>query len=329
MRHDVGRVAVALLAIGVVGCGLRDRDAASHAPVQQAADTTSATSAATSPWTPPDTATIPHTPDGDLVRYGRTLIARTARYLGPRGSVAQRTNGMNCDNCHIDGGTHPYGNTFALVASTYPKFRARSGSMESIEDRINDCFERSLNGEPLDDTSHEMRAMVAYMKWIGAGASRAIPGAYARTASLAYLDRAADTTRGRAVYLAKCQSCHGADGAGAMDSARVAYVYPPLWGAHSYNVGAGMYQLSRLAGFAKNNMPFGVTHRAPQLTDEQAWDVAAFVDSRPRPSADLRRDWPKIASKPVDYPFGPYADRFTEAQHKYGPFAPIAAAHGH
>ena len=328
MRHDVGRVAVALLAIGVVGCRPGDRDA-SHAPVQHSASAASAASAATSPWTPPDTATIPHTPDGDLVRYGRTLIARTAQYLGPRGSIAQRTNGMNCDNCHIGGGTRPYGNTFALVASTYPKFRARSGSMESIEDRINDCFERSLNGEPLDSTSREMRAMVAYMKWIGAGASRTIPDAYARTEPLTYLDRAADTTRGRAVYLTMCQRCHGVDGAGAMDSARAVYVYPPLWGGHSYNVGAGMYQLSRLAGFVKNNMPFGVTHRAPQLTDEQAWDVAAFVDSRPRPSADLRRDWPKIASKPVDYPFGPYADRFTEAQHKYGPFAPIVAARGH
>jgi thiosulfate dehydrogenase len=131
---------------------------------------------------------------------------------------------------------------------------------------------------------------VSYMKWIGAGASRTIPVAYARTEPLAYLDRPADTTRGRAVYLAKCQSCHGVDGAGAMDSARVVYVYPPLWGAHSYNVGAGMYQLSKLAGFVKNNMPFGVTRRAPQLTDEQAWDVAAFVDSRPRPSADLRAE---------------------------------------
>lgn len=309
--------------MGAIGCRMRDRDAASHARVQ---DSAIATSVSTSPWTPPDAATTPRTSDGDLVRYGRALIIRTAQYLGPRGSVARRTNGMSCENCHIDAGTRPYGNTFALVASTYPRFRARSGSMESIEDRINDCFERSLNGAPLDSTSREMRAMVAYMKWIGAGASRTIPDAYAHFESLPYLDRAADTTRGRAVYAAKCQSCHGADGAGAMDSTRVAYVYPPLWGAHSYNVGAGMYQLSKLAGFVKNNMPFGATHRAPQLTDAQAWDVAAFVDSRPRPSADLRADWPKIASKPVDYPFGPYADGYPEAQHKYGPFAPIAAA---
>lgn len=311
-----------LLVIAIAGCRPHDRDAAARAPTHDA----SVARTTDSPWTPPDTATIPRTKDGDLVRYGRALIVRTAQYLGPSGSIAQRTNGMSCENCHIDAGTRPYGNTFALAASTYPHFRARSGSMESIEDRINDCFERSLNGVPLDSTSREMRAMVAYMKWVGAGARRTIPPAYARVESLAYLNRAADTTRGRAVYLAKCESCHGANGAGVMDSARVAYVYPPLWGAHSYNVGAGMYRLSRLAGFVKNNMPFGATHGAPQLTDEQAWDVAAFVDSRPRPSADLRHDWPKISSKPVDYPFGPYADRFSEAQHKYGPFGPIAGA---
>jgi thiosulfate dehydrogenase len=30
--------------------------------------------------------------------------------------------------------------------------------------------------------------------------------------------------------------------------------------------------------------------------------------------------------KPVDAPYGPYADGFSEQQHKYGPFAPIRAA---
>ena len=129
------------------------------------------------------------------------------------------------------------------------------------------------------------------------------------------------------MYAGTCSRCHGANGEGQLDASGATYAYPPLWGAHSYNVGAGMYQISKLAGFVKNNMPFGVTYRAPQLTDAEAWDVAAFVDSRPRPSMDMRADWPELASKPVDYPFGPYADRFPEAQHKYGPFAPIAAAH--
>ena len=59
------------------------------------------------------------------------------------------------------------------------------------------------------------------------------------------------------------------------------------------------------------------------LTDEEAWDVAAFVNSQPRPKADLKKDWPNISAKPVDHPFGPYTDGFSEEQHKYGPFQPI------
>jgi thiosulfate dehydrogenase len=100
-----------------------------------------------------------------------------------------------------------------------------------------------------------------------------------------------------------------------------------LWGKNSYNVGAGIYQLSKFAGYIKNNMPFGVTFTNPQLTVEQAWDVAAFVNSQPRPPKNLSMDWPDIAAKPLDYPFGPYSDSFSEKQHKYGPFAPIRQSH--
>jgi len=73
-------------------------------------------------------------------------------------------------------------------------------------------------------------------------------------------------------------------------------------------------------------MPFGTTHKNPQLTDEEAWDVAAFVNSQPHPEKFFKYDWPDIKTKPVDYPFGPYADGFNEEQHKYGPFAPIKKA---
>jgi thiosulfate dehydrogenase len=93
-----------------------------------------------------------------------------------------------------------------------------------------------------------------------------------------------------------------------------------LWGKKSYNVGAGMYQLSRFAGYIKNNMPFGTTYKNAQLTYEQAWDVAAFVNSQPRPVKDLKMDWPDISTKPFDYPTGPYADTFPEKRHKYGPY---------
>lgn len=322
MRSFVRQIAPILLAVTIGACNRHDgaRDTLGARATMQHAPT------GDSLWTPPDTATIPHTDTGDLVRYGRALIVRTAQYLGPRGTVARQTNGMNCENCHLDGGTRPYGNTFIRVASTYPKFRARRGAQESIESRVNDCITRSLNGTALDTTSREMRAMVAYMNWLGRSARTVLPIAYASMEALPYLDRAADPVRGRTVFVAKCQLCHGADGAGKLDSTGVAYVYPPLWGAHSYNDGAGMYRLSQFAGFVKNNMPYGVTHAAPQLSDDEAWDVAAFVNSQPRASIDMHADWPQIASKPVDYPFGPYADSFSEAQHKYGPFGPIAAA---
>jgi thiosulfate dehydrogenase len=101
------------------------------------------------------------------------------------------------------------------------------------------------------------------------------------------------------------------------------YTYPPLWGAHSYNNGAGLYRISNFAGYVKYNMPQGTTYDKPQLTDEEAWDVAAYVNSMPRPVKDLSKDWPKLEKKPFDHPFGPYADPFSEKQHKYGPYKPI------
>ncbi len=99
-----------------------------------------------------------------------------------------------------------------------------------------------------------------------------------------------------------------------------------MWGAHSYNIGAGLYRMSRLAGYIKYNMPQGANFEKPQLTDEEAWDIAAFVNTQPRPNKDLSLDWPNIAEKPIDHPFGPYADAFSENQHKFGPFQAIENA---
>ncbi len=73
-------------------------------------------------------------------------------------------------------------------------------------------------------------------------------------------------------------------------------------------------------------MPFGPTQLPPQLTDEEAWDVAAFVNSQPRPEKKFPGDWPKPETKPEDYPFGPFTDKFSALQHKYGPFVPIKEA---
>lgn len=266
--------------------------------------------------------------DRQQLIYGRDLIAKTSGYLGPGGSVAQISNGMNCQNCHLNAGAKPFGNNYGAVASTYPKFRERSGSIESIEKRVNDCFERSLNGIALDTNSKEMLAIVAYIKWLGKYVEKGEKPKGSGITELEFLDRAANPGNGKVVYTQKCQVCHGANGEGIKDLNNISFVYPPLWGEHSYNNGAGLYRISRFAGYVKDNMPFAPTidHFNPQLNDEEAWDVAAFVNSQPRPKKDLSKDWPNIAGKPVDYPYGPFADSFSEQQHKYGPFEPIKKA---
>ena len=274
-------------------------------------------------WHAPDSNTIPATSDGDMIRYGRELIRNTSRFLGPKGSVNAISNGMNCQNCHIAAGTRPFGNNYAAVYSTYPKIRARSGKMEDIPKRVNDCFERSLNGQALDTNSREMTAIVSYIKWLGTDVKKGQKPAGSGITELAYLDRAANPDFGKGVYEEKCQSCHQTNGQGVVNVDQTGFFYPPLWGKHSYNTGAGLFRLSRLAGYVKSNMPLGATHDAAQLTTEQAWDVAAYINSQPRPVRDLSADWPDIAAKPVDHPFGPFADGFSEQQHKYGPFDPI------
>jgi thiosulfate dehydrogenase len=280
----------------------------------------------TEEWQAPDTNAIPSTEEGDLIRYGRELIANTSKYLGPKGIVAQISNGMNCQNCHIDGGSKHFANPFSAVLSTYPKFRNRSGKIESIEFRINECMERSLNGKKLDSLSNEMIAMKKYFEWLGKGVPKNIRPRGTGIEELPFMTRAADVKRGKIIYESKCLRCHGENGQGVLNPDSSHYLYPPLWGDSSYNISAGMYRLIQLAGFIKNTMPFDSAQLGFKLTNEDAWDVAAFINSQPRPQKFFRYDWPSIAGKPVDYPYGPYVDSFSETQHKYGPFDPIKNA---
>jgi thiosulfate dehydrogenase len=255
--------------------------------------------------------------------YGQQLIQNTSIYLGPKGTVAQITNGMNCQNCHLNAGTQPWGNNYSAVNANYPKFRARSGTVETVFKRISDCFERSLNGKALDSTSKEMVAMATYIKWLGKDVEKDKKPKGSGIYNLAFLERPIDPQKGKIIYDLKCKSCHQSDGQGVMNDEKNAYTYPPLWGKNSYNSGAGLYRMSRFAGYVKANMPLGATYKNPQLTDEEAWDVAAFVNSQERPNKDLSKDWPDISKKIFDHPFGPFADSYAEKQHKYGPFQPI------
>ncbi len=275
-------------------------------------------------WEAPDTYLAETDVEADLIAYGRDLIAHTQDYFGKNGLVRPASiNGLNCQNCHLDAGSKPFGNNYFAVESTYPQKRARSGSLETIPKRVNDCFERSLNGQALDTTSREMEAIMAYIHWLGTGIPKGEKPQGSGLVEVPFLDRPADPDRGKNTYAEKCASCHGANGQG-LPIPESARYYPPLWGDDSYNEGAGLFRLSRFAGYVKANMPFGASYQNPQLSDEEAWDVAAFVNSQPRPKHPfLDTDWPKIEKKPYDHPLGPFADTFPEIQHKYGPFGPI------
>ncbi len=274
---------------------------------------------------------MPQGAKGKLIRRGYELLNNTCETLGPGAkdpSKAYAGNGLACRSCHQFVGVKPYGLPWVGVANRYPRYHSRSGRDITLTDRINGCFERSMNGKPLPPDSEEMKAMLAYMQWLTDGFPKKIVGT--GSTGIEVPDRAVDLKQGEAVYTVACQSCHGPDGKGYRPLSvgeQGAYAVPPVWGPDSYNTGAGMHRVLSAAGFIRSNMPLGTPWNRPFLTDEQAFDVAGYINSKPRPQkADTDKDWPNKAEKPVDCPYPPYADGFSQKQHKYGPFPPIIKA---
>jgi thiosulfate dehydrogenase len=285
------------------------------------------------PWTMPEVSALPRDARGQLIRDGRDLMLATYAYIGPNvADAAKRFAGNNlaCTNCHLAGGTKKFGLPLFGIYDDFPAYSARTGGPISIEDRINACMTRSMNGRAMPNDAPEMRALVAYVEFLSTGVppGQQLPGLGA--GKMKELTRPADPERGRAVYVSSCAACHNTDGTGILrdrGAPQLGYMMPPLWGPGSYNDGAGMARLINFANFVHFNMPHGADYLNPQLTIEQAWDVAAYVLSQPRPQrAGLAKDFPDLLNKPVDAPYGPYADGFSEKQHKYGPFAPIRDA---
>lgn len=283
-------------------------------------------------WTPPDLATVKDNDLGTLIKYGYALTTETYKHIGPEtADPAMRYTGNNlaCQSCHLDGATQPYAMPWTGVVATFPQYRARGDAVSTIEDRINGCMQRSMNGKPLPKGSREMTAFVAYMTWLSTGIPVGAKIEGARTKPIKEPARAADPERGGKIYTEVCAVCHQPDGQGVRKGQvgdAEGYQFPPLWGSDSYNDGAGMYRLLTAAAFVHNNMPLGTTHAAPVVPDEDAYDVIAFVNSQPRPHKDnLDKDFPNRLRKPVDMPFPPFADGFPAEQHKFGPYDPIRA----
>lgn len=233
---------------------------------------------------PADSA-IPHDSLGASMRRGLALLAHTGDSLP--GYVGAN---LRCLSCHLDGGRRPL---FSLVGSftRYPRFVERSGAVATIEDRINFCFTRSLAGRALPAGSREMHDMVSYFAFLSANVP---PGAHVRgegTPRIATL--AGDSAHGSSLYGAQCARCHAADGAGTA-------IAPAVWGPRSFTIAAGMARELRLASFIRHAMPFD---QPGTLSDQEAYDLAAFVMSHPRPDLPAKsHDWP-AGGAPPDVPY--------------------------
>ncbi len=260
-----------------------------------AAETTAAPPPAAAPddritIQPVDLATIPEGAAGDQIRRGRALVMDTHRLMPDKVG-----NGLNCTNCHLDAGTHPKAAPFVGVTTRYPRYRKRSGKVDSLAERVNGCMERSMAGQPLDAESDEMKAILAWMDFVSAGIE---DGTKVADTGMPRIQppAAPDAARGEALYAQKCAACHQPDGSGMYDGDDKT-LFPPLWGDRSYNIGAGMARLHTAAAFVKWNMPLG---QGGTLTDQEAYDIAAFFTVQPRQDlAKKSGDWPK-GDKPDD-----------------------------
>ena len=243
--------------------------------------------AAPAAFTPPEFTDIPSGPFGDVVRQGRDIFLNTpvaaAEYVG---------NGLTCGNCHLDAGRLRDSAPLWGAYGRYPAYRAKNHKVNNFTERLQGCFEFSMNGKVPEAGSPVLVALETYAFWMAQGAP---VGAKLKGAGYPKdfkPPQAPDLERGRQVYAENCALCHGDDGHGRKVADR--YVFPPLWGADSFNWGAGMHELDNAAGFIQANMPLG---RGGSLDDQQAWDVAMFMNSHERPQdprytgdvADTRR----------------------------------------
>ena len=254
MRAGLVTSGIAALILALLGCGWILPPAAAQSKVRERMEA-------------PSPAHIPTGPAGESIRLGQNIFDYTPRY-----AAKYVGNRMNCADCHLQSGRAPYSGPMVGLAHVFPTYNERVGRVIPLSRRIQQCFARSENGRPPAPDSKEMKALLAYIGWLSPAesAGHAPPGR--GLVNLPQLH--GDSGRGAAIYAKQCAACHGADGAG------VPPILPPLWGPGSFNEGAGMSRVDKMAAFAQYNMP----QNAPRtLTPQEAYDVAAYINSKPRP----------------------------------------------
>jgi thiosulfate dehydrogenase len=238
-------------------------------------------------WYRADLAKLPQGAESDLIRYGAKLVIETPRSIGKDAVDPQLRfagNDLACTSCHLDAGLKPFAAPFISTFATFPMMA--DDQVLTLTERINGCMRRSMNGKDLPAGSHELQALIAYVKFVGEGSPEGVRVAGMGLKRLPEPELAADATRGTEVYVKLCANCHKADGQGERRPAPgIGYSIPPLWGDQSFNAGAGMAKAAYAASYIHANMPFGIDYRSPVLTVQQAWDVAAYMTAQPRPPA--------------------------------------------
>jgi thiosulfate dehydrogenase len=236
-------------------------------------------------------------PNAEQLIYGMRLMAETKAMLPDHVG-----DSLTCNSCHLVGGTVAHASPYVGLSALFPSYAPRAGKIIDFKDRVNGCMRRSMNGKVLEKNSREMLAMVAYMDNMKSDVKpgQPIPGRGIGKISHSVIP---DVNNGKQVYKDQCAVCHGDNGEG-IKRADGSFVFPPLWGSQSFNIGAGIAKTYTAAAFVKSNMPMSNTMSFPLgqgvLTDQQAVDVAAYFTHMPRPDfPDKVKDWPN-GGKPDD-----------------------------
>ena len=250
-----------------------DDDEAAPVPAPDAGTGRKAPGLAPATFAPPGADQIPDTPMGEVIRRGEQIFLNTGA-----SAPAFVGNALNCVNCHLDAGRQANSAPMWGAYPLYPAYRSKTKHVDTFAERLRGCFVYSMNGKAPADGDEVLVALEAYAFWMAKGApvGEKLPGA--GFGKLPKPEQPPDLKRGQAVFTANCALCHGADGQG--ERSGETQVFPPLWGERSYNWGAGMHSIDKAAAFIQANMPLG---RGGSLSLQDAWDVAAYINSHERP----------------------------------------------
>ena len=286
MKNGIGiGIAVGLLSIGtIIGAVLLTEQMSVEISDQQVSSV-SEPSKNVLTYDPPSLEDVPEGPLGEAITYGHKLVNETYSVADPYVG-----NKLSCTSCHAGAGVDEVSSLVGVTA-VYPQYIPRSGKIVTIEDRINGCMVRSMNGEKFEANSDELKAMVAYFTYISEGIPVGADMPWRNTNNMENVPTPS-VSNGEQLYQKSCISCHAVDGSGTDPNTG-----PALWGDNSFNDGAGLARISKMAGYIKNNMPVG---GEGTLSDQDAADLATYILAQDRPEwKNHDKDWPN-GGKPND-----------------------------